>query len=125
MLCKFCSHLLTLLATGISRQLDAINGEHLASDQTLMVANDENLSKQFGNLLPPVGDEGSKRGEVRLAVAGDGDEQVVLPTGLFYLAAAADATAIGQQNDFDEHCRVKGAGAFGIILIAAVEGSEV
>ena len=116
---------MTLLATGIGGQLDAINGEHLASDQTLTVANDENLSKQFSNLFSPIGDEGSKRGEVRLAVAGDGDEQDLLPTGQFYLAAADDATTIGQQNDFDEHCRVKGAGAFGIILIAAVEGSEV
>ena len=59
---------------GIRREFDAIDGEHLAPDQALVVADQEDLREQFGDGVAHAGDKGSECGEVRLAVARDGNE---------------------------------------------------
>lgn len=66
-------------------------------------------------------DEGGERGEVRLAVAGDGHEQNILAARCFDLSAADRATTVGQQDDLDQDRRVKRGGALEIVLITGVE----
>lgn len=62
---------------------------------------------------------------MRLAVARDGNEQYVLAAGCFYFAAVDDAATVGQQNNFDEHCRVEGRRAFNVILIAGMKVGKI
>lgn len=97
---------------GVARQLDPVDGEHLPPDQALTVTDREYLGKQLGGQLAHAGDELGQRGEVRLAVAGDGHEQHMVAAGGLHLAAADDAAAVGQQDDFQEYRWIVGGGAF-------------
>ena len=66
---------------GIARQLDAVDGEHLAADQSLPVAEVEHLSEELGDFVTEARDKGGKGGEVRGAVAGQGNEGDVFAAG--------------------------------------------
>ena len=63
---------------GVTRQLDAIDGEHLAAEEALPVAHHQNLGEQLGGEIAQFGDEGGQGGEVGLAVARNRDEDDVL-----------------------------------------------
>lgn len=63
---------------GIGGEFDAIDGKHLAADQALALADQENLREQFGDAVMHARDKGGECGEVRLAVTRDGDEQDIL-----------------------------------------------
>jgi len=83
------------------------------------------LGKQLGGQVAHLGDEGGQGGEVGLGIAGDGDEQDVLPAGGFNLAAADDAATIGEQDDLEEDGGIEGGGTFAVVLVAGVESGEV
>ena len=69
----------------VAGQLDAINGEHFPPNQALPVTEVEHLGKELGDFLVKAGNEGGQRGEVRCAVAREGDE------GDVFAAQALDA----------------------------------
>jgi hypothetical protein len=50
---------------GLTRQLDAIDGEHFPTDQPLPVTQVQHLRKASGDFLIEAGNEGGERGEVR------------------------------------------------------------
>lgn len=110
---------------GVGRQLDAVDGEHLAPDESLPVADHQDLGKELGHRVAQAGDERGQRREVRLAVARDGDEQDILAARRLHLAAADDATAVGQQYDLDERGGIEGGGAFEVVLVTGMEVREV
>ncbi|MNZ89918.1 hypothetical protein D3C78_1088600 [compost metagenome] len=110
---------------GVARQLHPVDGEHLAADQPLAVADGEHLGEQPGRQIAHVGYERGQGGEVRLAVAGHRHEQHMLAAGGFHLAAADDAAAVGQQDDLQQHRRIVGRSAFDIVAVAGVEFGEV
>lgn len=110
---------------GIARQLDPIDGEHLAANQALPVADHEYLGEQLGGQVAHVGDELREGGEVWLTVAGDGHEQHMVAAGRFHLATADNAAAVGEQDDFQQHGRVVGRCALEAVAIAGVEVGEI
>ena len=63
-----------LLFAGVAGQLDAVDGEHLAPDQSLPVAQVEDLGEDAGDVIGKGRDKPGDGGEVRLGVAGEGDE---------------------------------------------------
>ena len=60
-----------------------------------------------------------------MRIAGDGDEHDVVAAGGFDLAAADKAAAVGEQDDLEQDGGVVGGRAFGVVLVAGVEGGEV
>ena len=71
------------LLGGVGGQLHAIDGEHLAPDQALGVADQQYLLEHFANQVPEARDERSEGGEVRAGVAAQGNEGDVLAAGAF------------------------------------------
>jgi hypothetical protein len=113
------------LFAGVGGEFDAVDGEHLAANQALGIAGQQDLAEQRFDLAAEVGDE---LGDVRvagLAVATDGDELDVARTGLFNGAAGNQALAVGQQDDFEHHARVVGAGTHCIVLELSIQRTEV
>ena len=68
---------------GIGGQLDTIDGEHLASDEALPIADHEDLGEDVRDGRGVIGDEGSDGAEVRLAVTAQRNEDDVLPASGF------------------------------------------
>ena len=83
------------LFAGVTGQLDAINGKHLASDQALGIAGHQYLAEQGFDLLAQAAHELGDVGVAGLAVAADGDELDVAQAGLFNGAAGDQALAVG------------------------------
>ena len=54
---------------GVGRKLDAVNGEHLPSDESLTIAEPEDTGKNGLDVFAEQTDETGDGGEVRLAVA--------------------------------------------------------
>ena len=102
-----------LLLAGVGRQFHAVDGEHLASDQTLAVAQAEHLSKDAGDVVGKTRDKCSNRGEVRLGVARQGDKGNVMTADGFDVAAGDKALAVGEQHDLEQHrWRIGGSAGF-------------
>ena len=76
---------------GVAGQLDAVDGEHLSSDQALSVADEEYLGEDAGDVVTQGSDQSGDGGEVRLAVARQGNEGDVFAAGARYVATADDA----------------------------------
>ena len=110
---------------GVAGKFDAIDGEHLATDQTLPVADGEHWGEQVGNVVANGTDKVGQRGEVRGLIAGQGDEGDVVAAGALDLAAADDALRIGEQDDLEQNGRRVRGGTGGVVLVAAVEAGEV
>src|SRR5512139_1786264 len=62
----------------VARQLDAVNGKHLAPDESLLVADVEYLREDACNVLSQRRNKSGDGGEVRLAVAGQCNEGDVM-----------------------------------------------
>ena len=90
---------------GVARQFYAVDGEHFAPDQALLVADEEYLGENAGNIVAQGRNKSSYRSEVWSAVAGEGDENDVFAAGTFDVAAADYALAVGKQDDLEEHGR--------------------
>ncbi|MBK9349971.1 MAG: hypothetical protein IPN05_07185 [Sulfuritalea sp.] len=76
----------TAALAGIGRQLDAVDGEHLAADEPHAVADEQDFREQRPDLAVQGADEGGEGGEVRGAVAGKRDEGDVVLAGGFDVA---------------------------------------
>src|SRR5690606_27049384 len=79
---------------GIAWELDAVDGEHLASDQALPVAQVEDVGEDPRNLVAEASDKGGNRRKVRRVITGQRHECDVLATGPLDGAAADDAARV-------------------------------
>lgn len=109
----------------VAGQLDAVNGRHLASDQTLPVAQVERLGKDASKVVGQRRDKSGERSEARLAVATQGNEGDVVAAGGFNVTAGNNALAVGKQNDLEEHGGRKGGRAGSIIPEPSIEMGEI
>lgn len=113
------------LLGGVARQLDAVDGEHLASDQPLTITDREHLGEDLRNLVTERTNETGDRGEVRLAVAGEGDEDGMLAAQAFNAATADDTLRVGEQHELEQRRRRIGRRAGSIIAEACIERGQV
>lgn len=110
---------------GIAGEFDAINGKHLAPDQALPVTEIEYLAEYGGDVIAQMGNKGGDGGEVRLGIAGQGDEGDVFSTGELNRTAGDEALAVGKQNDFEQHSRWIGGCSGNIILETGIKAGEI
>ena len=101
------------------------DGEHLAADEALAVAQVEDLGEELGNVVAQTGDEGGEGGEVRGAVATEGDEGYMFAAGAFDAATADDALAVGEQHDLEQHPRRVGRSTRLVVAVAGIEAGEI
>ena len=101
------------------------DGEHLAADKPLAVADEQDFLEQRDDLGPQGADKGGKGGKVRGAVAGQRNEGDLLAAGALDGARADDAAAVGEQDNLEQHRRRVGAGAGEIVLVAGIEALEI
>jgi hypothetical protein len=113
------------LLGGVAGQLHAVDGKHLAPDQTLRVADQEHLLEHFANQLVQARDEGGDGGEVRAGVAAQGNEGDVLAARAFDGPAGDDATRVRQPHELEQHARRVGTRAGVVVVEARVEATEV
>ena len=118
-----CVPLRSLLA--LAGQLDAVDGEHGATDQAQAVAGHEHLCKQRLDVGAEFANELGDVGVARACVAGQGHEQHVVLTGLLDLAAGDEASAVGQQHDLEHDARVVGRRAGDVVAELGIQRREV
>ena len=106
---------------GVAGQLYTINGKHVPPDQALGIAGEQDLGEPGLNLRGQLADESGYGWELRRAVTGQGHGQDVLAAGAFDASAGDHASAVGQQDDFEEHCRVIGRRAGFIVVVALMQ----
>ena len=87
-----------LALAGVAGQFDAIDGEHLAADQALPVAEVDHLTEDGSNLVAETGDEVGEGGEVWRAITAECNEGDLLAAGTFDLPATDNAPAVGEQD---------------------------
>jgi hypothetical protein len=104
---------------GIARQFYAVDGEHFAANESLSVADEQHFLEQGFDLGAEGADEGGEGGEVRGAVAGQGNE------GDLFAAGGLNAAAVGEEDDLEQHGRRVGGSAGEVVFIAGVEAAEV
>jgi hypothetical protein len=115
----------TAFFAGVGGELDAIDGEHVAANQSLGIAGHQDLAEQGFDLGAEVGHELGNVGMAGLAVTADGDELDVAIARLFNRPAGDQALAVGQQHDLEHDARIVGAGSHFIVLELGVQGLEV
>ena len=118
--------LCTALGFGcIAGQLDAVDGEHLVTDQPLLVADEEHLRKYLRDLVAERANEVGDSGEVRRGVAGQCNKDDVLTAGGLDVAAADDALTVGEEDDLEQHGGRICCCASDVVLVVGVEPAEV
>lgn len=106
---------------GVARQLHAVDGEHLAADQTLHIADERDRRERVGDFVAETANETCNRGEVRSRIPGQGDEGDVFSTGAFDRSAADDAAAVGKQDQLEQDSgRVSGSAGV-VVAVAGIE----
>jgi len=105
--------------------LTPFTGEHLATDEALAVADEQDFLEQRPDLVAQGADEVGEGGEVRGAVAGQGDEGDLFATGTLDLARTDEAQAVGEQDDLEQHGRRVGAGTGKVVLVAGIKAAEI
>ncbi len=115
----------TALLAHVGGQLDPINGEHLPSDQPLLVARDQHLSEQRHKLVSQLAHKLGDERVTRRRVTADGHELHVLWTSLLDSAAAYQSPAVPQQHDLEHHARIVCARARRVVMKAPVQRSQV
>jgi hypothetical protein len=98
------------LFAGVGGEFDAVDGEHLATDQALRIAGHQHLGKQWLDLLAKVAHELGDVCMAGLAVAADGDELHIALAGALDGTAGNQALAVGQQHHLEHDPRVVGTG---------------
>ena len=73
--------------------------------KSLLVADEQHLREDGGDVVTQRGNKSGDGGEVRLAVAGQGDEGDVFAAGAFDVAAADDAARVGEQYNLEQQWR--------------------
>jgi len=107
--------------TGVAREFDAINREHLASDQALPVAEVDHLGEELGDVFAQSGDKGGDGRKVRGAVTGERDEADVFSAQPLNPPAADDAFGVGAQDVLEQHSRRVGGGTCIVVAVATVK----
>jgi hypothetical protein len=110
---------------GVAGELHAVDGEHVAADETLAVAHHEHLGEDTGDGLAVIGNEGGNGAVVRLAVTAQRDEDDVVPAGGLDAARADDAAAVGEEHDLEQHAGVVRGGAGQVVPEHRGERREV
>jgi hypothetical protein len=109
----------------VARELHAVDGEHLASDQSLTVAQVEDLRENVGDFIAEASDKGGDRRRMWGVIVGQRHEGNVFAAVTLEGAAADDAARVGERRDFKEHGRRIGRGAAVVVAVADVEAAEV
>lgn len=90
---------------GVAGELYPVDGEHLAPDQALGVANRDHRPKHPRDVLAQCAHEGRDRREMRRGVAAQGDERHVFLAGPLDPTAADDALRVGEEHHLQQHRR--------------------
>ncbi len=114
-----------LCLAGVGRQLHPVDGEHLAADESLGIAQDQYLGEDVGNLILEFPDDGRHGGEVRGLIPAQGDEGDVLATGALNRAAADNAPGVGKQDQLEQGGRRVSRCASGVIAEALVQTGQI
>ena len=109
----------------VVRQLHPINGEHLAADQALPIANRQDRSEYQRDVLAHAADEVGDGGEMRAAIAAQGDKGHLVAAGPFNATAADNALRIGKQHHLQQHRRRIGRGARRVVAKARIEARPI
>ena len=91
----------------------------------MAVAQVEHLGEDAGDVVGQPGDKPGDRGEVRLGVAGQGDEGDVMTADGFDIAAGDDALAVGEQHDLEQHGGRIGGRAGCVILEPGIKAGQI
>lgn len=109
----------------VSRELHAVDREHLAPDQTLRIADGGHAPEHVRDVGAERANEVRDRGEVRRVIAAERDERDVLTTRLGDRAAADEAVGVRDEDDLEEERRRVRGGAGGVVPEAGIEGREI
>jgi len=110
---------------GVRRALDPIDREHRATNQAFVAEQCQDLTKHRRDRLTRTADEVRDRGEVRLGVAGQCDEQHVVATCTLDRARADHPLRIGQQHRLEQHRRRMRRRADRVIAVVRIERRQV
>jgi hypothetical protein len=134
---------------GIAGELHPVDGEHLAPDESLGIAQKQHLGKQNGDLVLQLPHKRGNGGEVRDAVARQDHEGYVVASaarmarltwrarlayaatslrvlaGCRDLAAANDAAGVSKQNHFEQDYRCVGRSAAIVIAKALIRHPQI
>ena len=113
------------LFAGVAGELDAIDGKHIASDQSLGVTGHQDLTKERFDLRAQAAYKFGDVGMAGLAVTADGDELDVALARLFNDSTGDQALAVGQQHDLEHDARIVGTGAHFVVLEPGIQCAEI
>jgi hypothetical protein len=102
-----------------------VDGEHLAPDEILKLADKKDLGEDIGDLVLQLPDESGHGGEVRGAVSRERDEGDAGAAGFFDPAAADNAAGVGKNNQLEQHRRRVGRRPGFIVAIARVQAGQI
>jgi len=83
------------------------------------------LAEEAGDVVAQTRDKAGDGGEVRGAVAREGDEGDMFAAGALDAARADDALAVGEEDDLEQHSRWVGGRAGEIVAVAGIKAGEV
>lgn len=107
---------------GIGRELAAVHGEHLLTDQAQLITHENDLGEEVGDRLGRAGDEVSQGGEVGAGVGRQGPEGDVLPAQPLDAPAAGDAPRVGVDDDLEQQAGIVGRAPVVVVSEVGVEG---
>ena len=109
----------------VARELDAIDGEHLVTDEPVIVADRDDRAEHVGDILAERAHEVSNRRAVRRGIAAQGDERDVLATRRLDLPTADHATGVRDEHHREQHGWPIRRGARDIIAKPGVKPGEI
>lgn len=109
----------------VARELHAIDGEHLAAEEPLGVADRDHRGEHPRDVLAERAHEVGNRREVRRGVPTQRDERDVVATALFDPPAAHDTVGAPDEHHLEEHRGRGRRSARGIIAKAGIEVREI
>jgi hypothetical protein len=117
----------------VGGQLDAVDGEHLAADQALCIADQKRLFEDLTDQVTQTADEGGDGGEVGAAVTAEGDEDDVAMLQALHkrsmprleITPRRVVNRASQQHDLEQHGGREGRRTGVVVVEACVEGAEV
>jgi hypothetical protein len=106
-------------------ELHTVNGKHLPTDQSFAIEQRQHLRKHRGDRFARAADKVGDRGEVRLGVAGQGNEHDVVAAGALDRARAHHALRVRQQHRLEQHPRRICRCAVVIVAVVRVECGQI
>lgn len=108
----------------IARELHPIDGEHLAADQSLLVADRQDGGEDVRDVRALAADERGDRREVRGARSTEGNEGHVVLAQPGDRPASHDPARVGAEHHLEQHRRGIRGGASRVVPEAAVEARQ-